>query len=79
MKLAGFAPTQNYQQAGLVAYQDDDNYLQVTRIYEHGNRVTFAKEFAGVALNLQSKEESAAPICISVLIAMLSDWSEESL
>ena len=33
-----FAPTQNYQQAGLLAYQDDDNYVQICRIYENGNR-----------------------------------------
>jgi regulation of enolase protein 1 (concanavalin A-like superfamily) len=39
-----FTPTQNYQQAGLVAYQDDDNYVQVTRIFENGSYVTFARE-----------------------------------
>jgi regulation of enolase protein 1 (concanavalin A-like superfamily) len=44
LKLAGFAPTENYQQAGLLAYQDDDNYVQVTRIFENGNRITFARE-----------------------------------
>jgi regulation of enolase protein 1 (concanavalin A-like superfamily) len=44
LKLAAFAPTQNYQQAGLVVYQDDDNYVQVTRIYGNGNNVTFVRE-----------------------------------
>ncbi len=42
-----FAPTQNYQQAGLLVYQNDNNYVQVTRIYENGNRVTFAREVNG--------------------------------
>ena len=40
MKLA-FAPTQSFQQAGLLAYQDDDNYVQVTRIYAGGNVISF--------------------------------------
>ena len=39
-----FAPTQNYQQAGLVAYQNDDNYVLVTRNFSNGNYMTFARE-----------------------------------
>src|SRR6185436_10379848 len=44
-----FAPTQNYQQAGLLAYQNDDNYVGVTRTYNSGNKVRLFREAAGVA------------------------------
>ena len=54
-----FAPTQNYQQAGLLAYQDDDNYVQVTRIYGGGNTVTFAQEINGYPNVLNSVAETA--------------------
>ena len=54
-----FAPTQNYQQAGLLAYQDDDNYVQVTRIYGGGNKVTFAREINGNPSALNSATETA--------------------
>jgi hypothetical protein len=45
LKLAAFAPTQMWQQAGLLAYQDDDNYVQVVRIYtNNNNEVEFDRE-----------------------------------
>ena len=54
-----FAPTQNYQQAGLLAYQDDDNYVQITRIYNVGNEITFARESSGNPSVLTSVVETA--------------------
>ena len=39
-----FAPTTSYQQVGLVAYQDDDNYVNITRINNGANQVSFAVE-----------------------------------
>jgi glucose/arabinose dehydrogenase/regulation of enolase protein 1 (concanavalin A-like superfamily) len=54
-----FAPTQNYQQAGLVVYQNDDNYVQVTRIFENGNTITFAREMGGSAVNLRTASVAA--------------------
>jgi hypothetical protein len=42
-----FAPTQSWQQAGILAYQDDDNYVHVTRIYEYGQKFTMARETGG--------------------------------
>ena len=41
-----FAPTTSYQQIGLVAYQDDDNYVNITRINNGANQVSFAVEQA---------------------------------
>jgi hypothetical protein len=54
-----FGPTQNYQQAGLLAYQDDDNYVQVTRIYENGNKVTLAREINRNASIVREVPETA--------------------
>ncbi len=61
LKLA-FAPTQNYQQAGILVYQNDDNYVQITRIYEQGNHVTFAREISGNATNLASATITATSL-----------------
>lgn len=61
MKMA-FAPDSNYQQMGLLAYDDDDNYVNVSRIafppvvdpgqvitYYMGNFAQFVQETAGEA------------------------------
>lgn len=42
-----FTPTQNYHQAGLLVYQDDDNYIKLHRAYDDGNWVGFVLEAAG--------------------------------
>ncbi len=54
-----FAPTQNYQQVGLVAYQDDNTYVQVTRIYNGGDKVSFVRESGGSPAVLQSANVTA--------------------
>ncbi len=60
-----FAPTQNYQQAGLVAYQDDNNYVQITRIFNSGNKVSFVRESSGSAAVLQSTDVMpATTLCL---------------
>jgi beta-xylosidase len=43
------APTENYQNAGLIVYQDDDNYLEVTRVYRDGGNVRIKQELGGVS------------------------------
>jgi hypothetical protein len=52
-----FAPTRNYQHAGLALYQDDDNYLEVDRSYANGNMVSCSQEVgaAGSVVNLISE------------------------
>ncbi|WP_373498963.1 hypothetical protein, partial [Desulfococcus sp.] len=52
-------PTQNTQQAGLLVYQDDDNYVQVTRIYAGGSKVTLAREVGGSAVVVNSISETS--------------------
>ena len=59
LKISSFAPTRNYQTAGLVAYQNDDNYVQITREFDGGNRITFAREVGGSASSLSSVSVSA--------------------
>ena len=40
-------PTENYQSASLMVYQDDDNYFEVSRVYNNGDKVRIKKEVAG--------------------------------
>ncbi len=54
-----FAPTQNYQYASTVVYQDDDNYLQVMRTYDQGNKWAFVRELDGDALNINTPSVTA--------------------
>lgn len=42
-----FKPSQNWQQAGLLVYQDDNNYAKMVRVYNSGNFLQFSKEVAG--------------------------------
>lgn len=42
-----FTPTQNSHQAGLIIYQDDDNYLKFHRVYDSGNWVGYLWETGG--------------------------------
>jgi arabinoxylan arabinofuranohydrolase len=43
-----FNPTATYQQAGLLAYQDDDNFVKVVRIYRGENDIQALKEISAV-------------------------------
>lgn len=43
-------PTINWQQAGLLIYQDDDNYLRLISAYDDGRKVSFVKEVSGSGL-----------------------------
>jgi regulation of enolase protein 1 (concanavalin A-like superfamily) len=54
-----FAPTQDYQQAGLLAYQNDDTYVQVTRGYNSGNKMIFVRETSSAASVVNSVTETA--------------------
>ncbi len=36
LKIVSFSPTADFQQVGLLAYQDDDNYVSVSRYYSSG-------------------------------------------
>ncbi|MCD9021456.1 DUF1349 domain-containing protein [Cohnella silvisoli] len=46
VKLA-FNPTTAGQQAGVIVYQDDNNYLKLVRSYTASNRISFQKEVGG--------------------------------
>jgi len=40
-------PAANWAQAGILVYQDDDNWLKVDRLYDSGNQFQIGKETAG--------------------------------
>jgi len=40
-----FSPQQNYQQAGLLIYQDDDDYVKLIRVFNDGQLVEFSTDF----------------------------------
>jgi glucose/arabinose dehydrogenase len=48
LKIAAFGPVGNYQQVGLLAYQDDDNYVSLNRGYINGPVVELFGESGGV-------------------------------
>jgi hypothetical protein len=50
LRIASFSPAANYQQVGLLAYQDDDNYVNVQRNFNQGSGgavVGFLQEAGG--------------------------------
>src|SRR5262249_15632762 len=44
LKLASFTPVANYQQVGLLAYQDDDNYVDLNRPYVNQQQIELFQE-----------------------------------
>ena len=42
------SPTENYHGAALYVYQDDDNFIELTRIYADGPSVALRTEVAGI-------------------------------
>jgi hypothetical protein len=44
VKIAAFNPTANYQQVGLQAYQNDDNYVDANRAFVNGSRIEMFRE-----------------------------------
>ncbi len=65
LKIASFNPSQNNQQATLVAYQDDDNYVQISRTFEVINQIMFTSESGRKAVNLISVPETGTTnICL---------------
>jgi hypothetical protein len=76
LKIASFNPVQNNQQATLLAYQDDDNYVQISRTFEGFNRILFTNEEGGTAINLNSNEESATS---NIFLRLDRDPSSETI
>ena len=59
LKLAAFNPTTNFQQAGLMAYQDDNNYFYVSRLFADQPSSENIFEASGVPTNLKRVALSA--------------------
>ncbi len=43
-----FSPSEAGQEAGLILYRDDDNYVYISRYYDHGPRLKMVSESDGV-------------------------------
>lgn len=52
LNIAAFNPTTNYQQSGLMVYQDDDNYFYVSRLFGDGPSTESQVEAASANSNL---------------------------
>ena len=59
LNIASFNPVLPYQQAGLLVYENDNNYVQLTRIFNGSNLIVFVREVNGVASVLNSVSESS--------------------
>ncbi len=60
-------PNQNYQQAGLIVYKDDDNYIKLTRAYADGsNCYNYAKEIGGGYSDFGCVSESATKVYMKI-------------
>jgi hypothetical protein len=49
-----FSPLQDYQEAGLALYENDDNYVQIRRVFNEGHFIELVREAAGERVTLQS-------------------------
>jgi len=56
----------DYQQGGLLIYQDDDNYIKLVRIYSNGYKMEFQAELNGVTMyQVSTPIASATPMKIA--------------
>jgi len=58
-------PTENFQGAAIYVYQDDDNYLRLSRQYGNGDTVDLRLEVNGVAVTV-SLPESATTVYLRI-------------
>ena len=61
-----FNPTLANQQAGLLVYQDDNNYVKLIRCYNGANRVHFAKETGGTYAMVNEVAQAATTVYLKI-------------
>lgn len=62
LSIPSFAPTRNYQSAGIGVYDDDDNYVLLTRSFNVGQRVSLVNEVGGTAQIVQAQTATATSL-----------------
>lgn len=62
LNVPSFAPTRNYQSAGIGVYDDDDNYVLLTRSFNVGQRVSLVNEVAGNAQIVLAQTSTATSL-----------------
>lgn len=70
-----FKPSQNYQQAGLIVYQDDNNYVKIVRSYSTGNKFQFAKEVGGTFSDTKATDGITGNISYLKLVKSGNNYS----
>jgi hypothetical protein len=58
-------PSEDFQHAALIVYQDDDNYVEINRAYTGGNTVNFDAEYLGLTSN-GNASETATTLCLRI-------------
>ncbi|WP_322786261.1 ThuA domain-containing protein [Catelliglobosispora koreensis] len=66
------ATTENYQQAGLLIYGDDENYAKVDVLFSGQRRVEFIRETAGMPRN-EAADSTTAPAGDTIYLRLTSD------
>ena len=61
-----FNPSVGNQQAGLLVYQDDHNYLKLVRCYNGANRVHYAKETGGTYTMVNETAQAATTVYLKI-------------
>lgn len=61
-----FSPTENFQVAGLYIYQDDDNFVILSRDYGNGNKVSMRNEDAGLLDSYISVDETTTDVYLRI-------------
>jgi predicted amidohydrolase YtcJ len=60
------APSQNFQHAAILVYQDGDNYVELNRAFANGQTVNFDHEAGGVIANTQ-RFEAATTLFLRII------------
>jgi regulation of enolase protein 1 (concanavalin A-like superfamily) len=70
-----FKPTQNYQAAGLIVYQDDNNYIKMARAYVSANKFQFATEVGGTFANSEATDSISSNISYLKIVKSGNNYS----
>jgi len=74
-----FSPTEAGQEAGLILYRDDDNYVYISSSYDRGPRLKMVSESGGVTSTYSIRNNFGSTICLRIdksgdQYAMSGDW-----
>jgi regulation of enolase protein 1 (concanavalin A-like superfamily) len=62
-----FGPKENWEQAGLMLYQDDDNYIVLKALFDNREKLQFGKETKGYFSSLSAEASLARPFSLRLV------------